>query len=449
MQKIIKLSLLIAIAFFSKMGAKAQTSEIKAVSLKECLTQAMSNNTRLINAQLDEERTSYQVKEVRSAGLPQFSASAGFDDYFDIPTQLIPGIFFDKPGEMIPVQFGTQYNTSAGLNASQLLFSQSYFTALSIARKVRELGSLNTEKTRQEIVYNIAQMYYVAKTTASQKENLVTNLKNLERVEAITNLQLQGGVIRKVDADRVRVSIINLRSQLQNVEAVQTQQLNMLKYLMGTDLQQGIILSDSLTIDSLVVSTNNVDPNHIDLQLLDKNFQLEQYNLKLARSDWFPTLTAYAGYNYQNMGDELKLFGGSAEWYKTSVVGLKLNVPLFSGFKVNSKISQSQVKLKQLALLKTDTERALQMDLENARKKFSVSYENYIGQKSNMELAQNIFNITQKQYSEGVAPLTDLLQSQSALSDAQSNFTQSLVQMKLAELDLLKANGTLLNLLNL
>jgi outer membrane protein TolC len=70
-------------------------------------------------------------------------------------------------------------------------------------------------------------------------------------------------------------------------------------------------------------------------------------------------------------------------------------------------------------------------------------------QLENMRLAERVFNITQEQYQKGVVPLTDLLNAETALSDAQTNHTYALIQMKIAELNYLKANGNLLKYFNM
>ena len=64
-----------------------------------------------------------------------------------------------------------------------------------------------------------------------------------------------------------------------------------------------------------------------------------------------------------------------------------------------------------------------------------------------MGLAERVYNISQEQYQKGVIPLTDLLTAETALSDAQANHTYALVQMKISELNYLKANGRLLEIL--
>ncbi|MFX8852560.1 TolC family protein, partial [Acinetobacter baumannii] len=87
--------------------------------------------------------------------------SAGFTDYIDIPTSLIPGqIFGQPPGTFIPVQFGTKYNGNAGLQLQQLLFDGQVFIGLQARDAAVAFQQKNVEVTEENIKANIYKIYY-------------------------------------------------------------------------------------------------------------------------------------------------------------------------------------------------------------------------------------------------------------------------------------------------
>jgi outer membrane protein TolC len=88
------------------------------LSLKQAQDYAISNNKMVLAAKSDVLASKAAVWETISAALPQVNASGSFTDNLKLMTTLIPGEFFGQPGELIPVTFGTQFNSSCpGYNA--------------------------------------------------------------------------------------------------------------------------------------------------------------------------------------------------------------------------------------------------------------------------------------------------------------------------------------------
>ena len=116
------------------------SQEVKKFSLKEAQQYAIENNYRIKNAKTDIEIARQRVKENTAIGFPQVSGSASYNDFLELPTQLIPGEFFGLPaGEFAEIQFGTQHNATWSVSVSQLLFSGQYLVGLQAARAYQVL----------------------------------------------------------------------------------------------------------------------------------------------------------------------------------------------------------------------------------------------------------------------------------------------------------------------
>ena len=104
---------------------------IKSFTLKEAQQYAIENNYDIKNAGTDVEIARQRVKENLAIGLPQVNAGAGYTNYIELPTQLIPAEFFGgEPGEFQEIQFGTQHNATWNASLSQLLFSGQYIVGV-------------------------------------------------------------------------------------------------------------------------------------------------------------------------------------------------------------------------------------------------------------------------------------------------------------------------------
>ena len=102
--------------------------------------------------------------------------------------------------------------------------------------------------------------------------------------------------------------------------------------------------------------------------------------------------------------------------------------------------------LKNSGVNEDDAKKLIRINSEDAARKLLNSIEAEKRQRENTGLAERVYNISQEQYQKGVIPLTDLLTAETALSDAQANHTYALVQMKISELNYLKAHGKLLEI---
>ena len=81
----------------------------------------------------------------------------------EIPTTLVPAQMFDPnadPDNFSELQFGTEHNASATLNASQLLFDGSYIVGLKAASTFKKMAQYSLQLTEQQVKDNIALAYW-------------------------------------------------------------------------------------------------------------------------------------------------------------------------------------------------------------------------------------------------------------------------------------------------
>ncbi|MCX6305021.1 MAG: TolC family protein [Bacteroidetes bacterium] len=419
----------------------------QVISLKECLKMSVANSPRLKISALEQTRLQYGYKETMGGGLPHVNFSGSWDDYLHLPTSLIPGIIFDRPGEMIPVQFGTNFNLSGSLDASQMLYNQAWLVALKQAQQLMQQNDLATERTEIEVVYDVAQSYYLTQITMQQIRNMRSNIEKIEKAEKIARSQWENGLIKKVDLDRIVVQKLNMVTDIERLQVLYQQELAMQKYFMGIKQEQEISLDDSVSTSAIAPGPEGDLNKHIDIMMIEKQKELVNTNIRMAQSGYYPNLTLIGSFNYTNQSNAMYLLGKPTDWFNTSLVGFRLSVPVFNGMQRHYQVSQTRVELEKLKVNEDDTRKLIRINSEDAARKLLNSIEAEKRQRENMGLAERVYTISQEQYQKGVIPLTDLLTAETALSDAQSNHTYALVQMKISELNYLKANGRLLEII--
>lgn len=437
-----------ALVCFDQGSLFAEEDTARVISLSECLKKAVDYSPTLRTAALEQQRLKYAKDETMSAGLPQVNANGSFDDYMSLPTSLIPGEFFNQPGTMIAVQFGTKYNLSGTIDVSQLLYNQTYLTSMKLAGMMMNRNELTTEKFREEVVYNVANLYYLTQAVLAQKENQQKNLARLDTMVTIAGHQYENGLIRKVDVNRIDVNRMNLQTAIDALETIYRQQLDMLKYYMGLDPSAEIIVPSNISERMLTPGNNPSVDNHIDLQLIRKDKELAVTGMNMVKAGYLPSLAAYGRYNYSSQDNTFNFFKKEAEWYEMSLVGIRLDIPLFDGLQKRSKIKQAQVQLQELSIQEEETKKMLAIQLQNAARKLKSSRDAWVRQTGNVKLAEDVMNVASAQYSQGIITITEVLTAHADLGDSQVGMVKAMVEMKNAELEYLKANGNILSVLN-
>ncbi len=444
------LALSMVVLFVSQL--QAQTAPAQTITLKDAINYALQNKADAAKAKLDVENSEYKIQEVRSQALPTISASGSATYNPILQLNALPGDFFGAPGTTILAPLGQKWNSVAGVNLSQKIFDQSVFTGLQAARTTREFYQVNAQLTEEQVIERVANNYYQV-YVQRQKLILIDNTyKNTEKTRNIIKGQFESGLARKIDLDRMNVNLRNIETQRQTlINAVQLQE-NALKFYMGMPINTPITLPDSdFKVKPLALEESTDVTKLAQYQLLKKQEKLYYYNKKAQIAAYYPTLSLTAGYNYIGQGPELPWFKKPSDgvyWSDYSTIGLNLHIPIFNGFGTRSKVRQADIDLRKTAEDIKDAKLSLDMAFENAKTQITNSLITIENQKENAQLAKEVLDNTQNNYTQGLATLTDLLDAENSHIEAQNNYTAALLDYKLAEVQLIKAKGELQNLKN-
>ncbi len=416
----------------------------RVMTLEEVLRYAVEHNPNLQKVALNEKANEYRIKEVKSAALPQVSINGQFVDNYSIAQQVLPGEFFGQPGEDVSVQFGRRYNASASLEVNQALYNRSISIGKTAAQAAQQLYQLQTFQTKEDLVYNVSQIYLETQITGRQIELLNKNLERVDQLLRIAQAQYEEGLAKKVDLDQIKVNRTNLLTQIQQARAGRAQQLNLLKFYMGLPADQEIELAENATQNvkyelagRLILSENTT------MRLLAAQRELNELDMENIRAGYWPSLSAFFRYGLQGQNNALSFGGDAYNGFSAGSWGLNLSVPIFDGGRKSHQVQQARVRQEQLALDMEQARQSAEMQFDNANRQLEVNSALIEQQAGNMQLAEELYEVTRISYNEGVAPLTELLNAETSLNQAQSQYLTALLQFNLAELDHLKTSGQL------
>ncbi|HRJ29656.1 MAG: TolC family protein [Cyclobacteriaceae bacterium] len=435
--------------------------EAQRYSLRQCLQQAMTENVSILKAQLDEDEGKQKTKEVKATAYPQINATGELIDNVLRQAFVFPAALGDPnagPDDYIVLRGGLQYTASINVQANQQIFNQSLFTGIKAAKVSEDYYRLNRERIEEETIYQVASLFYRVAALKTQQIVLETNQEELQKSLAITNDRFNNGLARKLDADRLRVSLTNIETQLATMQDTYNVLISQLKLLIGlnkdvafdidfqlpTDLDSAFLNYTPGTLDTEFIWEDKIEYKQLTTQR--SLYQLERKNYS---AGYYPTLSAFASYTYQGQTNSFFLSGDSNPlWFDVASIGLRLNIPIFDGLRKPAQMQQSRIRQikteKDLAFVKQQSSAIS----ENATRSLEVNYKNFQAQRQNVQLANSIYDATEQNYNEGVSPLTDLLQAETARIQAQSQLIEALLKVKQSEIELLKANGDIKSLLN-
>lgn len=442
-----KYFIILASLFLFNAKSIASTNDTIYLNLEKAIELSIQNNPSIQKTLLSREILKKQIQGAKSAGMPQIKGSAGFTDNFQLPQQLFPGEIFGMEG-LIPVQLGVKYGLTAGIDANQMIYNQEFFTNLKKLDAAKSSVELQSLASIEEMVFNVAQVYIQYQTTVEQNNIVLANLERVGQLIIISEAQYANGIIKKLDVDQIKINKTNLSTEQSSIEILLKQQLNLLKFYMGIEMQTEIQLTDKLDdVDRYPLTSNLLLKDNIDYKLLQQQLALNKLDKKVLRAGYFPVLTAFASYNYTGQANEFNFNEGNYSSFTAGMWGLNLSVSMFDGLKKRRNIQENELKIRQTELDIKQFENAVSMEFNNAVIQILQNEKLVAAQTENMQLAQEVYNITSLSYQEGVAPLTELLNAETGLKEAQSQYLTATINYKLAELQHLKASGQLAKLI--
>lgn len=437
-----KNKLMLTLLLFATILQAQDKKESFSFTLKEAIDHAIQNNYSSINANRDIEAAKQKKWETTTIGLPQINGNVGYQNNFKLQTNVV-----DFGGVPTALTFGTKHNMSSSLTLSQLIFDGSYLVGLQSAKtylKISENAKIKTNQEIKEIVINSYGNVLLA------DESILILQKNkaiLEKTFSDTKEIYKNGLIEEENVEQLQITLASINSSLENVKRQKTIANDMLKLVLGIDLQNDLSLTDKLD----VLTQNNVDlvmlkeefnvNNNIDYQIGQNLLTSKELLLKLEKSKALPSLGAAVNFGYNSFGNEFTFFNQDQKWYNYSNVGVSLNVPIFSSFGRSSRTQQAKIALEQSKTELTQTEQQLKLQFEKAKSDYEFSLEQLTTSKSNLNLAERIENKNQIKFKEGLASSFDLTKAQEQLYSAQQTYLQTM-------LDVINKRATLEKLLN-
>ena len=186
------------------------------------------------------------------------------------------------------------------------------------------------------------------------------------------------------------------------------------------------------------------NPNQrIEMKMLAQQQLLNELNLKRYKMGYVPNIYLNANYGYNTFAQKGGLGDLGNEWFPLASYGLNLNIPIFDGLYKKSKSDQVRIDILKTQNRIEQATNGINLEYAQARSQYLNAYKNMELQQKNVDLAESIYNTTSIKFKEGIGSSFEMVQAESDLTTAQTNYLNALYELNVAKISLDKALGNL------
>jgi outer membrane protein TolC len=440
----------ILVLLLAQPGSAQQRYEL---TVKEAVDLAFKNVVELKNAQLDYRIQEASNKEITGRALPQVSGSAGMQYYLKLPQvlfpqsdegvysvlrreSLIPATTQAPPPTLVPFSFQQPWNLNVGATVQQLLFQPDVFVGLQARQAALNLSQSVIEATKERIKDSAYKRYYAILITEKQLGFLNESMVRLDKLYRDDSIMFVNGFAERLDLDRVRVQINNLRTTRNQVESAVNLSYAGLKFALGLSQKDTVVLKEELTTQSIkddLLDESFDYTNRAEIRTLEYARQLRELDVKRNKLGVLPTV-ALAG-SYSIVGQGQKFFTDeNTRWFKTSFIGLNVAVPIFDGFQRKYRTQQAQFQVEKAGNTISLVKQGIDFEQVATKESLKTALANLDIQERNQELALKVYNTTKLKFEQGLGSSFEVLQAENDYQLAQSNYFQALYNATVARI---------------
>lgn len=406
----------------------------ESFTLQEAIDWGMEYNRTLQSASMEYQKAHKEKWKTISIGFPQINANLQYQNNLEQPVSLIPAQFFGgNEGEFAEVVFGTKQTATGMVELNQLLFDGTYVVGVQGIRHYIETAANVLEKNQLEIKKAIITAYVNVQVAHENLKILNKNIVALENNLRETQALLSNGFVEEESVEQLRLTLSNLKIQVNYTNKTVALVENVLNLLLGIDISKKIKLTETLEIlvTKEILEDKNTDDysNNIDLRLAENNVTSESLLYRLERAKALPSFSAFLNGMYMGNSDTFTFTQSNQKWFGSSAFGLRVRVPIFSSLGRTASSQKAKLSLLQAETQLIETKAKVYVEWQNAKNNYSLAIDNFQTAKENVALAERIERKNTTKFFEGLTGSFELRQAQVQLYQAQQNLVQSMRQL--------------------
>ena len=411
-------------------------NEIVSLSLDEAIEFGIENNRSLKNAEREIQMAFKERWKTIAIGLPNIKLDLNYLNNIELPTSLIPAEFFGgNKGEFSEIQFGTEQSAIGSVRMEQVLFDGSWLVGLEYSKIYLATSENFYEKTLLQVRESIVKLYSLIVTLNEGIILLENNLENFRKdLYEITELY-KNGFEEIENVEQIKITLAQAELSLLQTKKTQENQLNLLKLVLGIDLEDEIILTTSINnfIGENIVFSNSLEEfstsENIDVKISQNAFDTKRIEYKLEKSKQLPKLSGFLSGTYTGYNNEFDFLNKSQNWFGSSVVGINLEVPLFNANSLNVSSQKAKIAMEKAKTSLEEQSDKIEAEVKDKLNQYELAVNSLNINQENMMLSMSIEEKNSIKFFEGIVSSFELRQAQLQLLDSQQKYLNSVLDI--------------------
>ncbi len=425
---------LLLIIFFS--STVLAQDDLLSLSLEEAVEYGIENNRNLKNAEREIQMSFKERWKTIAIGLPNVSLELNYLNNLELQTSLIPAEFFGgNKGDFSEIQFGTEQSAIGSVRMEQLLFDGSWLVGLEYS-KIYLSGSENFyEKTFLQVRESIVKLYSLVVTLNEGIALLENNLENFKKdLFEVTELY-ENGFEEIENVEQIKITLAQAELSLLQTKKTQENQLNLLKLILGINLEDNIILTTSINdfIAENIIFSNSIDSfsedQNIDVKISQNLFDTKRIEYRLEKSKQLPKLSGFISGTYTGYNNEFDFTSKAQNWFGSSVFGVKFELPLTNANKLNVSSQKAKIAMDQAATNLEEQKEKTRAEVQQKLNDYQLAVQSLSVNEKNMRLSMSIEEKNSIKFFEGLVTSFELRQAQLQLLDSQQKYLNSVLEI--------------------
>ncbi|OGP67244.1 MAG: hypothetical protein A2031_04315 [Deltaproteobacteria bacterium RBG_19FT_COMBO_43_11] len=409
------------------------------LTLEKSIEIALQNSLVINIAREGLKGATAQKREAVTGFLPKFSTSYSYRRLNEEPQFQLPF----PPGEMTT---GTKNNYNWAIEARQPIFAGGSILANYQANQIGEDAAFLEEKAKnQDVVQEVKIAYF---DILRAQRILETARQSVEMLEAHRNTAenyFKVGMIPKNDLLHAEVELANGKQTLIKAQNSVELAKSRLNTLLKRRIFEPVAVVDILTYkpmkQSLEECLSVAQQNRPELKISELKAKQAGKLVWVAQSEFFPALNLVG--NYTRFGDEASVSGSPYQdmesWYVMAVASWNF----WEWGKTKFRVDASRARENQAISSAKELNDQITLEIKNAYLLLQEAEHQITVSEKVIEQAEENFRISEERYKERVATTTEVLDAQTLLTRAKSQYANALGDYNINYARLQRAMGTI------
>jgi outer membrane protein len=419
------------------MGDKQKSLSI-TLTIDQVISMLLEQNPDISASKWNEKAAESRLDTAERARLPVVTAEGGYQYYSD-RQRLVQARYNGEIG-----------NFDRNIYRGDLVARLPLFTGGRISSDIKasefQLDGVHARSllTRDQLIFTAKSIFYSILAQEDLINSLNFSLKALQQQRKTIEQMMMVRKAAKVDLLRIEVRIVNLEQSIVKEENTFTVLKRTLANLIGMRAQDDMKVQGSLALDGRIFDKKalllKAFEQRPDFKAVRADMQAQGMKVSVAKADYLPTVSAVGSYGVRGNGNQAAEQTGARSTNNMVYGGVAVSIPIFD-LRIPSRVSEEKAKLQALEDQVRKIELQVGLDVETSLLDVTSSVKRVRANEKAVEQAKESLRIEQQKYSYAKGSVTDVLDAQSALLQAETNYSRALADYQIARARLELSTG--------